>query len=215
MQNRKKVKWWSMRYFKLATVLAICISIVGGCAGMGESENEAKAGQSSQGQPKEPQVSPEVRQNYDDALKAMRDGENDKAKELLSNLTSSYPTLSGPYTNLGLIYFREGNIDEAEAAFQQAIKVNPKSAVSYNHLGIINRGKGKFQEAKQDYELALRINNDYANAHLNIGILYDLYLGDLQKALDHYNRFQNLTPEKDQEVAKWIADLERRIKSEH
>jgi DNA-directed RNA polymerase subunit F len=45
--------------------------------------------------------------------------------------------------------------------------------------------------------------------------LYDLYLGNLDKALAHYNRFQSLSPEKDKEVEKWIADLKRRIKSEH
>jgi tetratricopeptide (TPR) repeat protein len=143
----------------------------------------------------------------------MRNGDNAKAKDLLANLSKTYPELSGPYTNLGLIYFREGKIDEAEKTFLQAVKVNPKSAVSYNHLGIISRGKGKFQEAKEYYQQALKINDDYAYAHLNIGILYDLYLGELDKALDHYNRFQSLSPEKDPEVEKWIVDLQRRIKA--
>jgi tetratricopeptide (TPR) repeat protein len=112
-----------------------------------------------------------------------------------------------------LIYFREGNTTKAEEAFQQAVKVNPQSAVSYNHLGIISRGKGKFQEARAYYEQALKINDDYAYAHLNIGILYDLYLGELDKALTHYQRFQKLSPEKDPEVEKWIVDLQRRIKT--
>jgi len=202
-----------MRYIKIAAIIALCAGVIGGCAGTGEPKKAAETGQS--GQQPTPQISPEARQSYDEALKAMRDGDNDQAKKLLSSLSETYPNLSGPFTNLGLIYFREGKVDEAEAAFQQAIKVNPKSAVSYNHLGIINRGKGKFQEAKQDYEQALKINDGYAYAHLNLGILYDLYLGDLQKALDHYNQFQNLSPEKDKEVEKWIADLERRMKSEH
>ena len=204
-----------MRYFKLAAIIALSAGIISGCAGTGGTKQEVEANQAKGQQPVEPQISPEARQSYDDALKAMRDGDNVKAIELLTELSKSYPNLSGPYTNLGLIYFREGRIDEAESEFQQAIKVNPKSAVSYNHLGIISRGKGKFEEAKQDYEQALKINDGYAYAHLNLGILYDLYLGDLQKALNHYNQFQNLSAEKDKEVEKWIADLERRIKSEH
>lgn len=202
-----------MRYIKLAAIIAFSTGIIVGCAGTGDTKKEVEAG--SQSQPAEPQVAPEARQVYDEALKSMRSGNNDKAKDLLLQLSKSYPTLSGPFTNLGLIYFREGKIEEAESAFQQAIKVNPKSAVSYNHLGIINRNKGNFQEAKQDYEKALKINDGYAYAHLNLGILYDLYLGDLQKALDHYNQFQNLSPQKDKEVEKWIADLQRRIKNEH
>jgi tetratricopeptide (TPR) repeat protein len=200
-----------MHYIKSVAIIILWVGIFVGCAGTGEGKKEAQTGQ-PQAQPQEV-ISPEARQKYDDALKAMRNGDNVKAKELLANLSKTYPELSGPYTNLGLIYFREGKIDQAETAFLQAVKVNPKSAVSYNHLGIISRGKGKFQEAKAHYQQALKLNGEYAYAHLNIGILYDLYLGELDKALDHYNRFQSLSPEKDPEVEKWIVDLKRRIKT--
>ncbi|MGD8593282.1 MAG: tetratricopeptide repeat protein [Gammaproteobacteria bacterium] len=200
-----------MLSIKSVAIFILSAGIFVGCAGTGESKKEADTGQ-PQGQPQEV-ISPQARQQYDDALTAMRNGDNAKAKDLLANLSKTYPELSGPYTNLGLIYFREGKIDEAEKTFLQAVKVNPKSAVSYNHLGIISRGKGKFQEAKEYYQKALKINDDYAYAHLNIGILYDLYLGELDKALEHYNRFQSLSPEKDPEVEKWIVDLQRRIKA--
>lgn len=200
-----------MSYTKSITIFGLSIALLSGCAGFGGSKKEAETTQPDRAQAA--QVSPEARKNYDEALVAMRDGDNNKAKSQLLDLTKTYPNLSGPYTNLGLIYFREGKIDDAQAAFEQAIKVNPKSAVSYNHLGIIHRGKGKFKEAEDNYLQALSINKDYAYAHLNIGILYDLYLGELEKALDHYNRFQKLSSEEDPEVKKWIIDLKRRIKS--
>lgn len=213
MQKWKKVNLWLVRYIKSVAAIGLCLGIVSGCAGVGEPQKKSEAGQPpGQSQPQEV-ISPEARKNYDAALSAMRNGDNDKAKELLLSLSKAYPKLSGPYTNLGLIYFREGNTDKAEEAFQAAIKVNPKSAVSYNHLGIINRGKGKFQEAKALYEQALKINEDYAYAHLNIGILYDLYLGELDKAMFHYQKFQKLSPKKDPEVEKWIVDLKRRMKT--
>ena len=158
-------------------------------------------------------VSPEARADYDDALKAMKDGQTGKAKTLLQALVKTYPELAGPHTNLGLLYYREKNMDEAEAAFLRAIELNPESQVSYNHLGIINRSRGKFKEAEDFYLKALRINNDYALAHLNIGILYDLYMGKLKEARDHYERFQELSSEEDKEVQKWLIDLNRRIKS--
>jgi tetratricopeptide (TPR) repeat protein len=214
MQKRKRVNQCSMPYIKsiaLAGMFGLFVIVFGGCAGTGETKKEADTTQ-PQAQPKDA-VSPEARQNYDDALKAMRNGNTEKARNMLLALTENYPDLSGPYTNLGLIYFREGKTDKAEEAFLQAIKVNPNSAVSYNHLGIISRGKGKFQEAKAQYEQALKINNDYAYAHLNLGILYDLYLGELDNALKEYQQFQKLAPEKDPEVEKWIVDLKRRIKT--
>ena len=157
-------------------------------------------------------VNPEAAQKFQTALQAMRDDKKPRAEQLLTELANAYPKLSGPYTNLGILYYRENKVDEAEKAFQSAIQVNPNSAVSYNHLGIISRNKGKFKEAEQQYEKALQINPNYAYAHLNLGILLDLYLGDLPKALEEYNRYQKLTDDKDEEVKKWIVDLERRIK---
>ncbi|MCG6968140.1 MAG: tetratricopeptide repeat protein [Gammaproteobacteria bacterium] len=200
-----------IRLVAIAALVGLSAGIFGGCAGTGEAKKEAESAQ-PQSQPQDA-VSPEARQKYDEALKAMRNGDADKAKDMLLALSEAHPDLSGPYTNLGLIYFRQGDTDKAEAAFLQAIKVNPKSAVSYNHLGIISRGKGKFQEAEAQYQQALKIDDNYAYAHLNIGILYDLYLGQLDKALAHYQKFQKLSPEKDPEVEKWIVDLQRRIKS--
>ena len=70
----------------------------------------------------------------------------------------------------------------------------------------------KFEEARDNYEKALKIDPNYAYAHLNYGILLDLYLGELDNALDHYQTYQKLAPEEDKEVEKWIVDLERRIK---
>jgi len=157
-------------------------------------------------------VSPEAQKDYNAALQAIRAGKTGKAKSLLKTLANAYPELSGPYTNLGLLYFHEGKLTEAETAFAQAVKVNPKSAVSYNHLGIINRSNGKFKEARIYYEKALKIDGNYAYAHLNYGILLDLYMGEWKSALKHYERFQKLNKEKDKEVNKWIVDLKRRIK---
>jgi len=42
-------------------------------------------------------------------------------------------------------------------------------------------------------------------------VIAELYLLDLQTALEHYNRYRQLTDKEDQQVAGWIADLERRL----
>jgi len=181
-----------------------------GCAGSSSVKQEQDK---SQGAPvADAKVPPQARNLYDNALAAMKGGDIARAKSVLTDLTHDYPSLSGPYVNLGIIHFRADEIDQAEKDFQQALKVNPDSAVSLNHLGIINRGKGKFEEAKEDYEKALAIDPNYAYAHLNYGILLDLYLGKLDDALHHYQKFQELAPGKDKEVEKWIIDLQRRIK---
>ena len=194
------VKW------TLLTVLVVVFGV--GCGGSGKraprSEAAIKAAEAS--------VPGGARKDYNRAIEAMKSGNITLAKNILSNLTQSYPDLAGPHVNLGIIHFRADEIDKAEDSFNRALKINPDSAVSLNHLGIIYRGKGKFAEARSNYERALELEPNYAYAHLNYGILLDLYLGELDDALEEYQTYQELTPEEDKEVSKWIVDLQRRIK---
>ena len=198
---------------KWMLIVTLTSFLIIGCAGTKKVEQEARVSTPATGAAADAKVPPGARQEYDKAIAAMKSGNIPAAKNILSNLTRTNPELSGPYVNLGIIHFRADEIDQAEEAFKQALKVNPESAVSLNHLGIINRGKGKFTEARSNYEKALDIDPSYAYAHLNYGILLDLYFGEYEDALKHYQKFQELAPEQDkQEVAKWIADLELRIK---
>lgn len=199
---------------KWAALATLTLIVIIGCAGP-EKKVEKKPEQLAANKTSpaaDVKIPPSARQQYDEAIAAMRSGNIAQAKNILSNLTKAYPDIAGPYVNLGIIHFRADEIDQAEEAFKQALKVNPESAVSLNHLGIIYRGKGKFEEARTSYEKALKIDPNYAYAHLNYGILLDLYLGQLDDALEQYQTYQKLSPEEDKEVEKWIVDLERRIK---
>ena len=63
------------------------------------------------------------------------------------------------------------------------------------------------------YQQALSSDDSYANAHRNIAILYEIYRGEYDKALQHYHRYLALIGGEDREVSMWIADLERRVGS--
>lgn len=194
---------------KFFIVMAAVTLLTAGCDATGSKQRpvSGKAGIKAA-----PMVSPTVQKKFEAAVEEMKTGNKTKAESMFKALTASYPGLSGPYANLGLLYFHDNEVERAEEAFRKAIEVNPESAVSYNHLAIISRGKGNFKEAKSLYLKALSINNDYAYAHLNIGILLDLYIGELESALDHYERYQQLTKVEDKDVKKWIIDIKRRIK---
>lgn len=197
---------------KWAILGTLLSALVIGCAGSAKQAPKSEQAEQPKTAAADVKIPPSARQQYDEAIAAMKSGNIPQAKNILSNLTKEYPDISGPYVNLGIIHFRADEIDQAEAAFQQALKVNPDSAVSLNHLGIIYRGKGKFAEARSNYERALELEPNYAYAHLNYGILLDLYLGELDDALEQYQTYQELTPEEDKQVSKWIVDLQRRIK---
>ena len=158
----------------------------------------------------EPPVNPAVQRDFTDALSAMKLGRYQDAERTLLALTRAHPELSGPYANLGIVYFRLGKMPEATEALKKAIGINPDRAAYYNELGIVYRQNGQFDLARDAYLKALRIDPNYSGAHLNLGILYDLYLRELDKALPRYERYQALLPAADAQVAKWIVDLKQR-----
>jgi tetratricopeptide (TPR) repeat protein len=165
----------------------------------------------------ESQVEPELvdfaQQDYRQAIAALKNGATAKALELLLRLSREAPDKPHVFTNLGLAYFQLRQAELAEQAFTQALARNADDAIAHNHLGILKRRKGQFQDALLEYQRAIEIDVEYARAHLNLGILFDLYLQDLEKALQQYRKYLDLTNEENAQVAGWIIDIERRLKS--
>jgi hypothetical protein len=57
---------------------------------------------------------------------------------------------------------------------------------------------------------AVTVSPDYALAHYNLGVLNELYLQRLDSALHHFERYQEIVGG-DEQVEKWITDLQRRV----
>ena len=152
-------------------------------------------------------------QDYEQAVAKLKNGASEEALVLLSRLSRDAPDKPNLFTNLGLAHFQLDQADLAEQAFQQAISRNSNDAVAHNHLGILKRRQGQFQDALTEYQRAIDIDAEYARAHLNLGILFDLYLQDLEKALQQYRTYLELSSELNTQVAGWIVDIERRLKS--
>ena len=156
-------------------------------------------------------VDAEARTEYQLALAALNDGNDGQAIHHLTRLTSKYPNLAGPFVNLGILYLKKAQYEDAQQALLQATTIKPGDAVAQTHLGIAYRHLGEFKKAEQSYLQALKTDPKYAYAHLNAGILYDIYLQELPKALQHYEQYKALTNNSDNLVEKWIIDLKRRV----
>lgn len=148
---------------------------------------------------------------FADAISAMRQQQWADAEPLLQQLIAEYPQLSGPHLNLGLLYLQTDKKAEAEQAFRRAIDINPNNLNAYNQLAILKREQGAFAEAETYYQQALAIWPYHAPSHRNLGILYDLYLGRLEKALEHFEKYQALQETPNKQLTGWIVDLKRRI----
>jgi tetratricopeptide (TPR) repeat protein len=86
----------------------------------------------------------------------------------------------------------------------------PAAAPLLNQLGIAERQQGHFDEAKKAYEAAIAADAKAALPHLNLAILYDLYLGDVAKAQELYQRTVELSPGDAQQLSRWLAELKTR-----
>lgn len=207
----------SMLKFNNKSIVLIALLLLGACqtvpkpASQPTGESKATVGASAP-QP-QPQAVEFNQQFYQQAIAALKHGDTKLAIELLQQVSFDAPGTPFVFTNLGLAYLKQQKFDLAEQAFQQAIKQNKRDAVAHNHLGILHRHQGNFDDARKRYQRAIDIDRDYARAHLNLGILFDIYLQDLKKALRQYQKYQALTSEEDSQVAGWIVDIQRRIKS--
>jgi len=153
----------------------------------------------------------EAKNEYAKALSALNGGDDEQAVIYLTGMTRKYPNLPGPFVNLGIIYLKKGRYEDAKNALLQATTVKPADAVAQTHLGIAYRNLGDFKMAEQSYQEAIKAQPNYAYAYLNAGILYDIYLQELPKALQHYEQYKTLNNGSDELVEKWIIDLKRRV----
>lgn len=152
-----------------------------------------------------------AREPFQRALDAMKNKAWDSAEIILLKLIKDYPELSGPYFNLALVLENKGDTGTAVKRLHDAIERNSKNVYAYNELARLQRTKGMFDEAEQSYLEALTIWPDYPDANLNLAILYDLYLGKKELALQYYQNSAELDTHNERQLKGWIIDLNRQL----
>lgn len=156
-----------------------------------------------------PDIPAEAQRRFSVALEHLKQNRLSPAESRFSSLTRDYPSLSGPWLNLGLVYQRKDRTALAQAQFKKAIEVNRSNLSAYNQLAISLRKEGRFAEAEQQYKAALAVWANHSESHRNLAILYDLYMGRSADALVHYERAWELA--QDKSVKIWMLDLKRQI----
>ena len=158
----------------------------------------------------EARIGGDVRADYETALSYLQQGRHDEGIVLLEKVAEAAPELSAPRIDLGIAQHRAGDLEAAEESLKLALESNPEQPVAHNELGIIYRKTGRFTEARRSYEAALAVYPGFHFARRNLAILCDLYLADLQCALQNYEAYMKTVPS-DEEASMWIADLRYRL----
>jgi Flp pilus assembly protein TadD len=158
----------------------------------------------------EVKISESVRLKYYEALNYLNAGQLERGIAILEKVAETAPLVTAPRIDLGMAHHRNGDLEAAERNLLKALELNASHPVAQNELGIIYRKTGRFKEAKQHYEAAIAVYPGYHHARRNLAILCDLYLGDLNCALNQYEAYMATVPA-DEEASMWIADLRNRM----
>mgnify|MGYP001136909483 CR=1 FL=1 len=156
------------------------------------------------------EVSPDVQADFAVALELLQQERYEQGIDLLQDVTERAPDVAAAHINLGIAQARLGRQDEAEASMLRALALNPQHPVAHNEIGMLYRKTGRFDAARAHYEQALAAYPGFHFARRNLAVLCDIYLADLQCALEHYERYVEAAPE-DGEAAMWVADLRNRL----
>lgn len=153
----------------------------------------------------------DLRLGYEEAVTLLKKGELDRGIAALETIVAEAPGLTAPRIDLGIARHRAGDLGSAEEQLLAALDSSPDHPIAHNELGIIYRKTGRFAEARASYERALSVFPGYHYARRNLAVLCDLYIGDLECALDNYEAYMQTVPE-DAEASIWIADLRMRLR---
>ena len=155
-------------------------------------------------------VDPEVRNEFNQAVALLNAEKYAEAIKLLKAVSGKTSKFSAPYINLGIAYSRTDELEKAEENFKKALEISKDHPVAINELGLIYRKTGRYAEARQLYESLLAMYPDFLPARKNLGVLCDIYIQDLNCALEQYEEYLRGIPE-DEKVKIWVADVKSRM----
>lgn len=148
---------------------------------------------------------------YDDGIEAITAGNYSTARDIFTRFAEKNPGLSGAYINLALIAYRQESYEEAEKLAERVLEINPEHAQTFHLRALLHLQNGDIRLAERDYKTAIELNPGYAIAHYNLALLYDIFLQQLEPAIEHYSIYLQLIDHEDEETRNWINHLENSL----
>ncbi|GAK56777.1 tetratricopeptide TPR_2 repeat protein [Candidatus Vecturithrix granuli] len=97
---------------------------------------------------------------------------------------------------------------QAAHQYLQAILLDPLNSLAYLRLGDAYQASSQYDMAVAAYQKALSESPQLAQAHYQLGMLFERYVKDPQKAIEHYRTYLELGG-MDKRVQIWLRNLEK------
>ncbi len=97
--------------------------------------------------------------------------------------------------SIGILYVQQKEYSKAKGYYLRAAQVAPKNLEARTHLGTVAYFLGDVDEALHHYDEVLALNPDYTVALFEMGAVLRYGKGDLQAAVDAWQRFLALDPD--------------------
>jgi len=119
--------------------------------------------------------------------------------------------LVGTY-NKGADLYNKGKYKEAEAEYKKAIAMNPHYAPAHEGLGLTYIKLQRYEAALKEFNESLMINPYAAESHYGLGVAYPVARGDIDKAIKHFQKYLELSPNAADagKVKGWITSLKEK-----
>jgi len=128
-----------------------------------------------------------VSQEYQTAIKHMRNNEFDEAIKVISDLIKREPDKADHRRFRAELFRLSGKVKRARADYEKVVELTPDSGVGYNGLAEVYLQDGEFEEALGYARKALEREPDHWVAPYNLGMIEDR-LKMSTETLDHLNQ---------------------------
>lgn len=153
----------------------------------------------------------EANRIVDRAREALAGEDTARARDHLETLDGDYRYEPEVLLTRGMLARMSDRPEAAIRHYETLLQVEPYHPAAANDLALLYREQGRIDDARGLLETTLERHPERARLHYNLAVLYELYLVDLEQALEHYRQYQDTTDDEDERVARWILDLERRV----
>ena len=93
----------------------------------------------------------------------------------------------------------QAKINELSTRYAELVSLSDRSlkeqSLLHYNLGVFYTQEGSFRKAIHEFEQVIKADPEEADAHYNLGVIYAEHIIDPDKAVDHFRRFLELSPE--------------------